>query len=197
MPGRVRVIHMFAKVNDPKAIAVDTTSKAGWSSDLSPFKIGPCDLYGGYVSLNHENSWQFSKVYPIHAKNGEPKPEYWDWAKKGWANPNAVRFPMGKGKRPLYSLWDGEKLGYIDARKKIYGPLYAEAVQKTAGWDKLKKMYEEGKSIVLRDYDGYDHAQHGLSLVQVLNNPKKIMGHAFILKMLLINSPALGQLELR
>jgi len=33
---------------------------------------------------------------------------------------------MGRGVKPLYSLWDGKKLGYIEARIAIYDPLYIE-----------------------------------------------------------------------
>jgi hypothetical protein len=35
---------------------------------------------------------------------------------------------MGRGAKPEYSLWDGERLDYIEARKRIYAPLYARAV---------------------------------------------------------------------
>jgi hypothetical protein len=41
-------------------------------------------------------------------------------------------------------------------------------------------------------------SKHGMAdLTAVLNNPQRIMGHAFVLAMLLTNDPALEQLELR
>ena len=181
-------------------VVVNTTSKAknSWQTDLSPFHLGPCPLYCGFTGLVMENSWQYAKVYKCHVDEyGDPTEEYWKWAKAGWANPEPQRYPMGRGARPLYSLWDGEKLGYIEARKKIYAPLYVEAVQKTAGWKFLVHVFYNSPSIVLRDYDGYRHDTAKMSLTEVLNCPTKIMGHAFVLKMRLTKDVALEQLELR
>jgi hypothetical protein len=92
---------------------------------------------------------------------------------------------MGKGRRPLYSLWQGQKLGYVDARKQIYLPLYRDLVRHTPGFGILKNIYREGGRITLFDFDGYDHHKLGMSLNEVLNNPNRICGHAFILAMML------------
>jgi hypothetical protein len=72
-----------------------------------------------------ENAWQYAKVYSCHTNpnSGAPTQEYWKWAREGWNNPSPVRFPMGRGAKPEYSLWDSQRLGYIEARKKIYAPL--------------------------------------------------------------------------
>ena len=200
----VKVVNMYTKV--VTGMAVNTTSKASgsWETDLSPFHLGPCDLYAvspttpPMVARNMENAWQYSKVYASMADaTGNPTQAYWPWAWQGWANPAAVRYPMGRGAKPLYSLWAGAKLGYIDARKAIYGPLYAEAVQKTAGWARLQQLYNQGVDLVLRDYDGYDHQALNMTLTDVLNNPAKKMGHAFVLAMLLTGDAALNQMALR
>ena len=108
---------------------------------------------------------------------------------------------MGKGAIPLYSYWDGEHLNYIQARKRIYGPLYANAVLGTSAWNQLYQTYLSNSTAlmhavthyqtietVLRDYDGYNTDD---SLTTVLNNPYKKMGHAFVLKMLLTKDEAL------
>lgn len=168
-------------------------------SGLSPFKIGPCKLYKDYVSKNMENAWQYAKVYNIHFRHSSQKPtgDYWEWAKSGWSNPKAVRYPMGKGKKPVGSWWNGELLDYVTARKRIYGPLYAEAVQKTEDWKTLKNAYQNYDDIVLLDYDAYDHHKMGRTLSDVLNDPGKKMGHAFVLAMLLTKDKALKQMELR
>lgn len=172
---------------------------SGWQRDLSPFVLGPCELYDGLVSRNMENAWQFSKVYKEHlnGKTGEPRKSYWAWAKESWADQKAHRYPMGKGRAPIYSYWDGEKLGYIDARKRIYGPLYIEAVQQTEGWKQLQKRARDATRLILLDYDAYDHRALGMTLTDVLNNPERKMGHAFLLAMLLTKDKALNQLELR
>jgi len=200
MPAVIKVVNMYTKVAGSAGAIVNTTNNStkSWESDLSPFVIGPCDLYGPYAAQNVENAWQYSKLYACHADTkGEPTPDYWTWAKAGFLNPKANRFPMGRGKKPLHAWWDGRKLGYIDARKEIYGPVFAEAVQKTAGWEKLVKLYNTEPLLTLRDYDGYDYASMGVTLTDVLNNPKKKMGHAFVLAMLLLKDPALKQMKLR
>lgn len=198
MPAEVIVVHKWARIADqdiPGVAVVDTTVKTGWRSDLSPFSIGPCDLYRGLVSQNMENAWQYAKVYPEDLdKDGNPGPSYWLWAEKGWSDPLPRRYPKGRNRAPRYSLWNGEKLSYIDARKKIYVPLYAEAVQRTDGFRQLKTFYESMIKLYLRDWDGWDMQKYNMkSLTDVLNNPMRKMGHAFVLAMLLTEDIALKQ----
>jgi len=164
--------------------AIDTTSRSrNWSRGLSPFFLGPVDLYDGYISKNVENGWQFSKVYADHVdENQDPTSSYFTWAEWGWDQSWAKRYPKGKGAKPLYSYWDGEKLDYIEARKRIYCPLYSKAVENTETFTKLKRLYEEG-DILLFDFDCYD--PKGMSYEEILNCPTKKMGHAFVLAMML------------
>lgn len=205
MSAQIRIVGKQTRVPPKRGQeVVDTTAHANvWYRDLSPFHLGPCYLYGEFSAERMENAWQFAKVYPQHLSQKrvgwslQVSQEYWTWAQKGWADFKAHRYPMGKGKKPAFSLWDGERLGYIEARKAIYAPLYAEAVQKTKGWERLKSMFEENETLVLRDYDGYDHVSIDMTLTDVLNCPHKIMGHAFVLAMLLLGDEALSQIELR
>lgn len=92
---------------------------------------------------------------------------------------------MGKEAKPLYSYWDGQTYTYTEARSKIYIPLYAEAVKKTSAFAQLKKLYETGEDLYLWDFDGYNHKALGLSFDEVINDPNRKMGHAFVLAMLL------------
>lgn len=193
MAGSVTIVYMFTKIKKGTVINTCSNSTENWSSELSPFLLGPCPLWGQYESKNMENGWQFSKVYKQHLTNNVPNNNWLNWAKTGWADNTAHRYPMGKGAKPEFSYWNGRKLNYIEARKAIYGPLYAKAVQKTDGFKELKDMYESGEDLILRDWDGRKTTE---TMDQVLNNPSKKMGHAFILKMLLENDPALEQLEL-
>lgn len=198
MPAEVRVVHMFAKVNEGLVVNTCSNASTGWERDLSPFIVGPCKLYDGLVALNAENAWQYSKVYKQHLGDSgdppDPGPAWFEWSRAGFANPRANRYPMGKGARPEYSFWDGKKLTYVKARKVIYGPLYAEAVQKTAGFKHLVELYHSEKLLVLRDWDGRNTKE---TLTEVLKNPYKKMGHAFVLKMLLTGDSALDHMELR
>lgn len=181
---------------------VDTTSRAAsWSRGLSPFLIGPCviDWGGGeeLQALNMENAWQFSKVYgrdvtdrqsmkPHVTKDGEPTPAYFRWAEDGFNTERAIRYPMHKGAVPKYSFWAGEQLTYIEARKRIYCPLYAAAVEETDAYKKLQKLYKEGREIFLWDFDAYSIPDVKEStLRQALNEPGLKMGHSFVLAMML------------
>lgn len=177
---------------------VNTTSHATDEYQaLSPFKLGPCNLYDGYISKNVENGWQYSKVYPGFVdENNVPTDSYWEWAQRGWNDSWAHRYPMGKGAKPLFSWWRDEPLGYIQARKSIYVPLYARAVVQTHAFQELKALHECGQDVALLDFDGYNYIDMRYSLSDVLNNAHKTMGHAFIVAMLLLEDPALEECEI-
>ncbi len=178
------------KVPD-NSIVVNTTSKSkNWSKGLSPFFLPVEHLYNNHSAFNVENAWQFSKVYQEHLdSNGNITPEYFKWAQEGWDSKEAFRYPMGKGRTPLFSYWDGNRYDYITARKKIYAPIYSRAVQKTFAYSRLKTLYENSiqqkVDIYLLDFDGYNHIKEGLSFFDVINNPNRKMGHAFVLWYLL------------
>ncbi len=196
----IKIVHYtdYKKETD-KYIYINTTSRSelDWSKDFSPFYLGPCKLYGDFESKNVENAWQYCKVYKKYLDMfGGPNEEYFKWAQSGWTNKSAVRYPMGKNAKPEYSYWDGKCYSYIQARKKIYVPLYVKSVIKTNGFKKLKELYNSKIDIYLRDFDGYDHDSLNMSLTDVLNNPTKTMGHAFVLKMLLTGDECLLQCDL-
>jgi len=185
----MRALFKFAKlptlVEDKPPVVIDTTSNSGDFKDLSPF------ILPAPPAKNLENLWQFSKVYKIHIMSidGYPDASWYKWRDTGYANPRAVRYPMGKGAIPEYSLWDGERLGYIEARKQIYTVEYSSNVQWTNGYQKLQDTYAEccrtNTELILLDYDAYDHIKLGMSLMDVLNEPRRKMGHAFVLIMML------------
>ncbi len=172
---------------DSDHIIMTVSRSTNWSKGLSPFVLGPCKLYGDFVSQNVENGWQFLKIHRSHVdENNEPTEEYWKWAKAGWEDRRAQRYPMGKGATPLYSLWNGEKLDYITARKRIYIPLYYEAVVNSSAFFLLNMEYESSeKDLYLWDFDGYNHKELGMSYDEVVNCKERKMGHAFVLAMIL------------
>lgn len=177
------------KIIGPKSTEkkyIDTTSRSSnWSRGLSPFFCGPVKLYEYYEAKNVENAWQYSKVYEKYANENGPTEDYFIWAIYGWNSQQAHRYPMGKGAKPLYSYWDGEKLDYVEARKKIYIPLYSSAVKKTEAFTKLNEIYQKEGTVTLWDFDGYDHHALNMSYDDVMNCSTKKMGHAFVLAMLL------------
>ena len=175
----------------------DTTMKEG----LSPFFLGPVDTYDGLKAERFERAWQCSKVFAGFADaSGNPLPEWFAWRDRMWADASntdhmAIRFPAGKenanAKKTLYSYWkvDGEfkRLGYIDARKHIYLPVYAKAVVKTEAYRRLCSMRDEGKNLLLVDFDGYNRhlPRYNFTYNDVLHCPLLKMGHGFVLAMLL------------
>jgi len=187
----IHTLFRFAS-NPYGGVEIDTTANSGRWRGLSPFVLGPVKAFAGAEAQNFENFWQFHKVYRCHVdKDGEPTLEWYDWHNKGFMDRRAHRYPMGKGAIPEYSFWSGQRLGYIDARKKIYVPVYAKYVAKTLAYESLCSLYESVCSdkthLVLRDYDAYDHVKLGMSLKDVINNPDRKMGHSFVLIMMLTN----------
>jgi len=183
----VHVLHLHAH-NPYHCPEVSTVHNyGGIYTDLSPFVLGPVQTYlPDIVARRFENLWQFSKVFSEHiAKDGYPSTEWYIWRANGWKDLRPHRYPMGRGTKPEYSWWDMEKLGYIDARKQIYARVYADHVMMTRSYELLSKLYSVRGEVVLRDYDAYDHIKMGMSLVDVINNPARIMGHAFVLAMIL------------
>lgn len=180
----IRALFKFSKIPDGKVI-VDTTSNTHLIyRELSPFVLS------APPAKRFENLWQFSKVYRCHwdDQEGEPMPEWYAWRDKGYVDTQAHRYPMGKGTIPICSWW-GKPRDYIEARKVIYATHYALNVIKTESFKILQEQYNEcnlrNKELILLDYDAYDHLALGMSLIDVINNPKRKMGHAFVLIMML------------
>lgn len=191
--AKIRICGPKSRIPDD-AFVINTTSR-GKDPDflgLSPFFLGPVPIWDEKYNIwakNMENAWQFSKVYAKHIdEDGNPTKSWLIWALKGFGDTYAHRYPMGRGQKPEYSFWNGEKLDYVSARKKIYCPLYANAVKKTKSYQKLAEILKNRPGEVwLWDFDGYDYTQMGISLEKVLNDPYRSMGHAFVLAMALEN----------
>jgi len=97
---------------------------------------------------------------------------------------------MGKGAIPLYSYWGGAKLGYIEARKQIYAPIYEAAVRDSGYFEAFTEFCRDcldygPTKLYLFDFDGYDNTLLKWSFDQVLNCEGRKMGHAFVLARML------------
>lgn len=175
----IKALPKFERNLPTGATVIDTTANVGQFRELSPFVLQ------APPARNLENLWQFSKVYPSQVyTSGEPTPEWLEWRRRGWQDIKAHRYPMGKGAIPLYSFWCGKHLDYIEARKEIYATEYARNVVRTEAFNVLSRLYEDG-NVILLDYDAYDHEGLGMTLVDVVNEPRRKMGHAFVLIMVL------------
>lgn len=180
-PGRVRVGRLLVKGSTrtvPKypgyTPVVIHTEKYNKYSCLSPYVL---KNKNGEIM---ENIWHAHKVWPrvpamrttksqwskqiiwehpaeTHVDdNNDPLPAYFDWREKLLKNPYAVRYPAGRknAKGTLYSLLDGKRLSYIEARKQIYLPEYTALVKEQPEFDELKKMLAEGKNLLIVEVDG-------------------------------------------
>lgn len=172
---------------------VDVTSRSkSFGRGLSPFVLGPVDLYDGADpprACTVEGAWQFSKVFREHlSPNGAILASYFKWAKAGWSSPRANRHPMGKGAKPEFLLWGSRRLDYVTARLEVYYPLYAGAALRSAAFRTLREAYAAREhSLTLWDWDGYDHRAAGKSWSDVFYDPTRPCGHGFMLGWMLEN----------
>jgi hypothetical protein len=160
-----------------KAVVVNTTSTSkDFGKAFSPFMCQGRIELGGLVAHNVENLWQGTKRFEDQIDDGE----WINWRDSILSNKFAQRYPKGKGAKAICSIWNGKKLDYIPARKKIYVPAYVK---------KLKSYCErEVNSLIdmlsctdiyLWDFDGYATEN---SWDEILNDPNRSLGHAFVLK---------------
>ena len=110
---------------------------------------------------------------------------------------------MGKERRhdSLFHWWDGQKLSTVDARKRIYVPLYSELVTKTQSFQCLKGLWSEYQrtgrgTIYLMDFLT-TKARPLKSGTEILNDTESSLGHATVLSWLLLDDPALKECHLR
>lgn len=159
-----------------------------WGHGLSPFVLGPVELEDGRVSLRHENAWQFSKVYHDHwdADAGAPTDAWWIWSNTGMADSRANRFPRGRGKKPVGAWHNGTLLDYVPARRRIYAPLYRQAVLNPDAWPLLVDWYQRSASPTLWEPDGRDLGSK--SLLDAALDPSWPLGHGAVLAMMLQHS---------
>lgn len=184
----IRVLPINSMTENGVSVLNVTSRSKLWTRAFSPFLLGPVRV-GDMEARNVENAWQFSKVYPEHDFMGQPTSAWYEWRRRGFDDVRAHRYPMGKGKKPLYS-WHPSvgRLTYIEARRKIYIPLYRDAALRCPSWLRLWDLHKNSGQITLLDFDAYDHYSLGYSWKQVVEDSSRKMGHAFVLAMILENA---------
>lgn len=144
--------------------------------------------------------------------------KYYAWRKKLMNCPDAIRYPVGFDKRHSCVFSMGEKpdgsidfkpLSYIEARKKIYVPVYVEAAKRCPTFAKLKARVEKGENLLIIEVDGpheedlahyiqeYDVPNNFImkgtilatseNLSVMLNDPKHPYGHGYCLAAALLD----------
>ena len=202
----------YARCEGYTNIPIISRGKAPWNK-LSPFNLGPVrDPLAGSAT-NVENFWQFLKVYPKVARQRQVRkkevvwqhpaethailtgdgwqvlPAWHEWKAKGFATPHGIRHPNGtvrKNGPPIFSLYDGKALGYIDARKQIYVPTYRRLLEAHPLFQELLQSLQRGERLMLIDVDGPDPREYpegieiSLEVLQAkLKDTSKPFGHGY------------------
>jgi hypothetical protein len=169
-PGRVKVFQCekgkpYPKEEDFVNLPVWSRGASPWSN-LSPFFLKTDD---GTI---FENEWQRYKVYrKIDAQNQSycdwtyPETVHYDasdtfkeeewkkWSEKLKHHKKAVRHPNGRA-IPVFAFYNNERLGVVEARKKIYIPMLQKIYRKHPDYHKILTMLQEGKNVILIEPDG-------------------------------------------
>lgn len=170
---------------------------------LSPFTLGPVtSIHHTDLDLSEakifENFWQNLKVFTFELdEKSNPSPLYFARRLKGFRDdkPHRRVYPKKtletKGAKCEYIWWMGEKLSWVEARVKIYCPIYAELVEKTDSFRSLKSRMANGENLLLIGYDGFPFNPYATQDVLVaatshLLDTTKSVGHEFVLVCLLL-----------
>lgn len=154
MTGKVYIasMNMRGKWATPPdgAIKVNVTSTHAKTSKYRLAFSPMTPIEGGYKGYwNFESYWQSGKVFegiPLEKSN-----KWWRELKEA-----KRRYPNSKGKKVLYSIFDGnhEKYDYVESRKKVYVPEYYNLIKDNKVLEDLRKKVEDGKDLVIYDFDG-------------------------------------------
>lgn len=125
------------------------------------------DVVQKYSRYDNKIIWQWKKERHVD-DNGVILPAYWNWRQHLMDNNYAVRYPLGFGKNKLclYAIMDKDdgsyeyNIDYINARKKIYGPVYCDLAKKQKQFKDLQKELNDGNNLLITEVDG----PHGESI---------------------------------
>ena len=156
----------------PDAILADVTSGAkDGLVKLSPFYPHsgiPVPFSEGYTATCVEAVWQGLKVFE---GSDVDVSLFQNDTMKGLKR-TVRRFGKPLGHRK--GVNGEELLGYIEARKQIYIPTYKWVLENKVAYiiERMKKASDEGKTIILLDYDTNEDVE----------NAKKPLSHASLIK---------------
>lgn len=130
-----------------------------------------------------ENAYQFSRLYQkvpevklkysryskkitwdrpeeVHVENKKITDAYWKWRNDGMHNADFIRYPVGfnnKSDGLCALVKNGNSftpLGYVEARKQIYLPLYSSAVKQQSQFEDLLSLLDMKRNILIIEVDG-------------------------------------------
>lgn len=190
MKGKVYIgsLNLYGKrsIHPEGAIIVNVTSAQPKNNknrrDFSPMTFHP-ELYKCYG--NFEAFWQAGKVF-----EGIERAKVQEfWKRVSVETGPKRRYPGSKGKKVLYSEFEGEKMDYITSRKKVYVPHYFEYMKQTEMATYWKQELEnENHNLCILDFDGPRTEVGDVDCVEVtldllkekINDSQFPFGHGYV-----------------
>jgi len=172
-----------------------------------------------YSQYNPQIIWEHPAETHLDFNTGMVTPEYFSWRQKGMFNPYPVRYPAGfRHKRDAYCSFaedengniNSQGLNYIEARKKIYLPVFCRLVRQDSDFHRLQQRLFNGENLLIIEVDGPkqesmqyykdtynvtdDFIKQDTIIVNdynmniMLNDPKHSFGHGYCLGLALLNA---------
>lgn len=178
------------------------------ATTLSPMKLGPVVDENGLRSLLFENYWQFSKywksadhIYLSGSNAGQPTPKWFAFRGKGFALTKGKRrpLPLREYGRPDGAIYNDRVYGYLESRKEIYVPFYAQLIRDLPAIAALKEMIRNGENLMIVDNDGPPRSLYPNGMEMTEENWRKMIddalfpfGHGYIVAALVANLASLS-----
>ena len=84
-----------------------------------------------------------------------------------------------------FSLWQGQRLGYVEARKAIYVPLYKRYAAEAKEFKALQGLLDQGYNIHILGYDGFSVDMTESGMRSALDDPSRPFGHELVVAAML------------
>ena len=166
------------------------------ANTLSPLTLGPVADKEGNVVLTFEAFWQHSKYWPTAAHldgEGAPTQKWFEFRAKGFKLTKGKRrpLPLRQYGRPTGAVYNSQIYtgsdGYVQSRKDVYVPIYANLIKDLPAIAALKQMVKNGESVMIVDGDGppRDIYPDGMEMTKenwqkMLNDSRFPFGHGYV-----------------
>jgi hypothetical protein len=116
-----------------------------------------------YSRYDQKIIWEWPAQQHLDFNTSTVLPQYFEWRQRGMHNQYPVRYPAGfRHKRDTYCSFaenpDGTinptPLDYIEARKKIYLPVFCRLVKQVPDFYKLQQRLLSGENLLIIEVDG-------------------------------------------
>lgn len=163
------------------------------ANTLSPMAVGPVVFEDGTRAELFENAWQFGKYWGEKSghldAHGKPTAKWFAFRDKGYKMLKGKRrpLPLKEYGRPIGSFYNGKHMDYVESRKKIYVPIYANLISGLPAIAALRAMVAKGENIMIVDNDGPPKSLYpdGMEMTaeawrKMIENPRFPFGHGYV-----------------